>query len=292
MTQIHIVRLPDRGIVSVEGADAASFLHNLVTNNIASLPVGKAAYAGLLTPRGKIMFDFLVYRRSDVSYLLDCAKQVAADLAKRFAIYKLRARIKVTDHGDGLTVGASWGDSTGAPVAQGLEAYDDPRHGALGMRFAAPPGFWDQYPEATDDRAVRAYHQHRIALGIPEGGRDFSFGEIFPHDACFEALNGVDYKKGCYIGQEVVSRMHHKGTAKSRVAIVEAVEDLPEGGAEILAGDSPAGQLGSVDGRRGIAIVRMDRIMQAQTAGQPVHIGDQEVTITPPPWLSGKDNVE
>ncbi|HKJ61081.1 MAG TPA: folate-binding protein [Hyphomicrobiales bacterium] len=290
MTQGNIARLPDRGIVEVEGPDAASFLHNLVTNDIAGLGVKQAAYAGLLTPKGKIVFDFLVYRRGGESFLLDCAKSVAGDLAKRFALYKLRAKITVTDHGDELTVGASWGEHADWPISESLETYDDPRYSALGKRFIASAAFWDQHPEAADASAAHAYHQHRIALGIPEGGRDFEFGEAFPHDACFEALNGVDYKKGCYIGQEVVSRMHHKGTAKTGVAIVEAETDLPEGSGAIYAGDSPAGQLGSVAGTRGIAIVRMDRIQQAQTAGQPISVDDQEITVTTPAWLTGEDS--
>jgi hypothetical protein len=287
--QGNIARLPDRGIVEVAGPDAAGFLHNLVTNDIASLPIGQAAYAGLLTPKGKIMFDFLVYRRGEESFLLDCAKDVAADLAKRLALYKLRAKIAVSDHGGELSVGASWGEDAGLPVAQGLETYDDPRYGPLGKRFIAPPAFWDEHQSDAGDDAARAYHRHRISLGVPEGGRDFAFGEAFPHDACFEALNGVDYRKGCYIGQEVVSRMHHKGTAKTGVAIVEAAADLPEGGAVIHAGDSPAGQLGSVDGTRGIAMLRMDRIEKAQGDGLPVTADGREITVTIPAWLKDKE---
>jgi hypothetical protein len=286
--QGNIARLPDRGIVEIEGPDAAGFLHNLVTNHVAGLAVGQATYAGLLTPKGKIMFDFLVYRRGEESFLLDCAKDVAADLAKRLGLYKLRAKIAVTDHGDALTVGASWGEDAGWPAGQALEDYDDPRHGPLGKRFIAPAAFWDQHESAAGADAARAYHRHRIALGVPEGGRDFAFGEAFPHDACFEALNGVDYRKGCYIGQEVVSRMHHKGTAKTGVAIVEAAADLPEGGAAIHAGDSPAGQLGSVDGARGIAIVRMDRIEKARADGQSVTADGREVTVAMPAWLTDK----
>jgi hypothetical protein len=287
--QGNIARLPDRGIVEVEGPDAAGFLHNLVTNDIATLPIGQAAYAGLLTPKGKIMFDFLVYRRGEESFVLDCAKHVAADLAKRLTMYKLRAKMAVTDHGDALTVGASWGDDADWPAAQGLETYDDPRYGPLGKRFIAPAAFWDEHRSAAGNDAARAYHRHRITFAVPEGGRDFAFGEAFPHDACFEALNGVDYRKGCYIGQEVVSRMHHKGTAKTGVAMVEAGADLPEGGAAIHAGDSPAGQLGSVDGTRGIAMLRMDRIEKAREEGQPVTADGREITVIMPPWLKDKD---
>jgi folate-binding protein YgfZ len=288
--QANIARLPDRGIVEVAGPDAAGFLHNLVTNNIETLPIGQAAYAGLLTPKGKIVFDFLVYRRGEDSFLLDCAKDVAADLARRLALYKLRAKIAVTDHGDGLTVGASWGEDAGWPAGQGPEIYDDPRYGPLGKRFTAAAAFWDEHQSAAEGDAARAYHRHRIALGVPEGGRDFAFGEAFPHDACFEALNGVDYRKGCYIGQEVVSRMHHMGTVKTGVAIIEAAADLPEGGAAIQAGDSPAGQLGSVDGTRGIAILRMDRIEKALAEGQPVTADGREVTVIVPAWFKDKDS--
>lgn len=288
--QGNIAHLPDRGVVEVAGPDAAGFLHNLVTNNIADLPVGRAAYAGLLTPKGKIVFDFLVYRRGEESFLLDCAKDVAADLARRLTLYKLRAKIAIADHDGELTVGASWGEEADWPVAQGLDAYDDPRYGPLGKRFFAPAAFWETHQSAAGEDASSTYHRHRTALGVPEGGRDFAFGEAFPHDACFEALNGVDYRKGCYIGQEVVSRMHHKGTAKTGVAIVEAALNLPDSGAEIRAGESPAGTLGSVDGTRGIAIIRMDRIEKALAEGQPVTVDGHEIRVISPPWLSEKDS--
>ncbi|MBX2805034.1 MAG: folate-binding protein [Hyphomicrobiales bacterium] len=284
-----IARLNDRGIVEVAGPDSASFLHNLLTNNIEQLKTRAAAYAALLSPKGKILFDFLVYRRSEDRFLLDCAKEVTADFVKKLTLYKLRANITVTDRSDELAVGAIWAEAAALPATEGLEAYDDPRFAPLGQRFVAPASFWATQPGADDENAASAYHQRRIAFGIPEGGRDFAFGDAFPHDACFDALNGVDYRKGCYIGQEVVSRMHHKGTAKSGVVIIEADDQLPESGAEIHAGDSPAGHLGSVDGARGIAIVRLDRIERAQADGKPIRAESVNVAVKTPPWLAGKD---
>ena len=128
------------------------------------------------------------------------------------------------------------------------------------------------------------YHAHRIALGVPEGGRDYAFGDTFPHEALFDQLNGVDFEKGCFVGQEVVSRMQHRGTARKRVVGVEGERPLPAPGAEILAGNIPIGTLGSVDGKSGLALVRLDRAEDAKAQGIPLRAGDVAISLRIPPF--------
>jgi folate-binding protein YgfZ len=129
------------------------------------------------------------------------------------------------------------------------------------------------------------YHSHRIALAVPQGGLDYAYGEAFPHEACFDELHGVDFDKGCYVGQEVVSRMHHRGTAKTRIAAIEASAPL-DTGAEIRAGEFPVGTLGSMDGTHGIALLRLDRLEEAARHGIPLRVGETILTARTPVWAS------
>ena len=132
------------------------------------------------------------------------------------------------------------------------------------------------------------YHARRIALGVPEGGRDYAYGDAFPHEALFDQLNGVDFKKGCYVGQEVVSRMEHRGTARKRIVGVEGEGPLPASGTEITAGGKPIGTLGSVGGASGLALLRLDRAEEAKAAGLPLRAGDVTVAVRIPAWARFK----
>ena len=132
------------------------------------------------------------------------------------------------------------------------------------------------------------YHARRIALGVPEGGRDYIFGDAFPHEAMFDQLNGVDFKKGCFVGQEVVSRMEHRGTARKRIVGVEGEGQLPLSGTEIMAGSMPIGTLGSVAGSSGLALLRLDRAEEAKAAGVPLRAGEVTVAVRIPAWARFK----
>jgi hypothetical protein len=232
--------LADRGVVRVEGEDAPGFLQGLLTNDVLALAAGEARYAALLTPQGKILFDFLVLRApgAPAAFLLDCPKALAADLARRLAIYKLRAKVAILDESAALGVVADWGDA--ADLAAGAMVYADPRAAALGRRAILPR----DAAEAIGEAGLAAYEAGRIAAGAPKGGVDFAYGDAFPHDVDMDLLNGVDFKKGCYVGQEVVSRMKHRGEARRRVVKVRLSGAAPEPGA---AGD------------RALALVRVDR---------------------------------
>lgn len=279
MSSGRIAELSGRGVVAVRGPDAASFLDNLFTTDVSKAGDGNAVYGGLLTPQGKILFDFIVFADGE-RYLIDIARPLLADFVKRLGFYKLRAKVEVADLSSERIVVAAWGGAT-PPILDGPVAHD-PRLTALGYRAVVPPGadMAPDYEEATE----ADYAAHRIALGIPEGGIDFAYGDSFPHDAAMDQLHGIDFRKGCYIGQEVVSRMEHRGTARRRPVAVRAASLAA--GAPVIAGDTPIGAVGSATGDLGVAIVRLDRAREAMDSGVPLMAAGAPVELSIPAWAS------
>ncbi len=270
--------LPERAVLAVSGPDARAFLHNVVTCNINSLKPGGARYGALLMPQGKIISDFLIYApvATPETLLLDLPAARLEDLVKRFTMYRLRANVGFEPQADSAIV-TFWGDEA-AP--EGVEAFADPRLDELGTRAVVLRAT----AEGLGGDAF-AYAAHRIALGIPEGGADFLYGDAFPHEADMDQLGGVDFKKGCYIGQEVVSRTQHRGIARTRT-VAALLAGAPESGTEIKAGEKTVGRIGSIAGGQGIALVRLDRAAEAKASGLPLLAGDVEVTLKAPDWAS------
>jgi len=275
----HAAPLAGRSVVRVAGADAAKLLQGLITNDIDKARDGTAIHAGLLTPQGKILFDFFVVPVAD-GFLLDVAARQAAELAKRLGFYKLRAQVEIKEEPT-FAVVAAWGRRPA--VTPGAILYADPRLAGLGFRMLVPaPASLAALGCAQSSEAD--YHALRIGLGVPEGGQDYAFGDAFPHEALFDQLNGVDFRKGCFVGQEVVSRMEHRGTARTRVVPVEGTSPLPPAGTGIEAGAITLGTLGSVSGTRGLALMRLDRAEEALAAGTQLRAGDVTLTLHRPAW--------
>jgi folate-binding protein YgfZ len=267
--------LEDRGVLSVSGAEATSFLQGLLTNDVERLGPGEARYGALLTPQGKILFDMIVVRTLDgeePSYLIDCAAAQAADLAKRLGFYKLRAKVAIADQSADRAVAAFWGDER--PTVDGL-LYADPRDPRLGWRAIAPR----PAAAAVGLEHINEYEGLRIAVGAPKGGLDFLYADAFPHDANFDRLHGVDFEKGCYVGQEVVSRMKHRGTARKRVARVKLAGPAPAPGTPVMDGELAVGALGSSSGREALALLRIDRAEEAAAAGRTLSAGGVELAL-------------
>jgi folate-binding protein YgfZ len=255
------VLLADRGVLRVGGAQAETFLQDLVSNDVTNLAAGEARYAALLTPQGKILFDMIIIAIEEDgarAFLIDCAGEQAADLTKRLGFYKLRAKVTIEVRSDEIAVLARLG---AAPQVDGL-VVRDPRSDGMGFRAYLPP---EKAIAAQTD--IRPYEARRIAAGVPKGGTDFVYGDAFPHEANFDLIDGVDFKKGCYIGQEVVSRMQHRGTARKRIVKVAFSGEAPPPGAEIKAGETLIGTMGSSAGGHGLARVRLDRVEEAKAAG-------------------------
>lgn len=287
MADTRIALLPDRGVVSVTGEDAGKLLQGVITNDMGLLATQPALHAGLLTPQGKILFDFFVVRFS-TGFLLETARDKAAALADRLMLYKLRAKADIRDVSSDYTVAAIWG-GTYEPHGRGKAplVYADPRLAAMGSRELVTIGSdWALANEETDSATQDEYHAHRIGLGVPEGGRDYAFGDMFPHEALFDQLSGVSFTKGCYVGQEVVARMQNRRTARKRVVPVAGERALPATGAAVTAGSVEIGRLGSVAGNRGLALIRLDRAAEFAERGEGLLAGDVPVRITLPSWAN------
>jgi folate-binding protein YgfZ len=268
--------LEDRGVVRVSGADATGFLQGLLTNDVERLGPGEARYAALLSPQAKILFDMIVVSEPDgdgAAYLLDCAAAQAADLAKRLGFYKLRAKVAIADKSADRAVVAFWG---GEPEnTPGGMVYADPRDSRLGWRAILPRS----KATAIGSEHSDMYEGLRIGVGAPKGGLDFAYGDAFPHDANFDLLHGVDFDKGCYVGQEVVSRMRHRGAARKRIARVKTAGAAPAPGTPILDRELAVGTLGSSSGREALALLRLDRVEDATAAGRTLSAGGVAVAL-------------
>ncbi|MCM2291994.1 folate-binding protein YgfZ [Allorhizobium sp. BGMRC 0089] len=270
MTKIY---LADRAVLTVTGAEAGHFLNNLFTSDIDRMADGVAAPTALLSPQGKIAFACLVSRTAE-GYTLELRAEDQEALVKRLTLYKLRAKVTIAPSAShGVTV------IFDEPRPDG--AMEDLRFAAAGRRVYRLAG---HHTDEDGGAPEALYHALRIECGIAEAGADYPSGEAFPHDVLLDANGGVSFTKGCYVGQEVVSRMHHRKTARRRVAIVSSPSDLPVTGTPLTHGGRPLGTLGSVCGKAGLAIVRIDRAGEAMAKDEPIMAADVAVTLTLPDW--------
>ena len=279
--------LPDRGVVKVDGADARTFLNGLVTTDLTLLGPGLGRFGALLTPQGKITTDFLITEAPaghGGGFLLDTPRALAQGLADKLGFYKLRAKVAVENLSDSLGVMAAW---DGEPTMKPDLAFADPRDAALGWRIMVPQELAPKVAGLIDAELVdsAAYEAHRIAVGVPRGGLDFIYGDAFPHETNMDRLHGVDFDKGCYVGQEVVSRMQHRGTARTRTVRVVLDGPAPEAGSPIVAGDQAVGTMGSSAAGAGLALVRVDRVADALAAGMALSSGGLAIRVAEPDAL-------
>ncbi|WP_117194226.1 CAF17-like 4Fe-4S cluster assembly/insertion protein YgfZ [Rhizobium terrae] len=261
--------LPSRSLIRLSGKDAEDFLQGLITTDIDSLPADEARPGALLTPQGKILFDFLIWRDGD-GFLIETEAAQRDGLIRRLTMYKLRAAVdiaSVEEHG----VTAFWGEEADKGKVK------DAAFRKAGIALSRVPG-----KEA--DGAEAAYHALRVEAGISMSGHDYALQDAFPHDVLLDQTGGLSFRKGCYVGQEVVSRMQHRGTARRRVALVSSEAALPASGTEISAGGKPVGTLGSVSGNKALAIVRTDRVGDALARGVPLLAGGGPVNVALPAW--------
>lgn len=274
-------QLADRGVIRLSGAGTRAFLQGLVTCDMDRVTPDTAAYGALLSPQGKILSDFFIVENGD-GFMMDAPLALTADLAKRLSFYRLRAKIIIEIESGGLsldtqsdndmTLAASWGEDPALPGA--VAGFADPRAPVLGTRSIAPRRVTQGLPGYES-----AYEARRIEAGVPRGGADFAYGETFPHEANLDRLHGVDFAKGCFIGQEVVARVEHRGTARKRVARVTFKGPLLAPGTKVMAGETEIGSIGSSYFGHALAMLRLDKAADALAAGQALMAGDVRLAL-------------
>ena len=278
------VVLAERAFVSVSGPDAEHLLQSILTTDLSALPEGVAKPGALLTPQGKILFDFLVSRDGADGFVLECRGDIADDFMRRLMLYKLRAKVQISKRDESL-VAVSWLDESSSSHLESTSSGTDSTT-LRDARFPDAVGVTRRPATGVEaDADISAWTGLRIAHGVAESGSDYALSDAFPHDVLLDQNGGVGLRKGCYVGQEVVSRMHHRGTARRRVLVAAAGADLPEAGTPVLAQGRLAGALGSVLGSKGLALVRIDKVKAAMDAGEPVTAGDVTLTLSIPPGM-------
>ena len=279
-------RLPDRTVLTVTGEAAEPFLQTLITADLGALGPSEVRPAALLTPQGKILFDFLIGRigtEAGIGFRLDCATVAANGLKKRLTLYRLRSKVAIEQ--DEKPVLALW-DVPGPSEAL-------PHNMMIDRRFA-DTRVWRVYGKppvgvlaGVEEASQAAFRALRIQTGVAEAETDFAGSDLFPHDVLYDQNGGVSFKKGCFVGQEVVSRMQHRGTARRRLMLFSA-KSPPSSGAPILAGDGeaarPVGTVLAADGRDGFGLVRIDRLADALAAGSRLSADGVPLDVSIPPW--------
>lgn len=284
--KVH-VPLAGRGIIAISGEPAADFLQGLITNDIGRVSPTTAIYAALLTPQGKFLHDFFIVRHKD-RFLLDCKQDRIPDLVKRLTMYRLRSKVEIVDESDIWEVGVMLAaDEPGEEQPAGTAktrldgvSYVDPRHAGMGERTIRLIDADDTFPTDTVqlEKNRATYEALRVSLGIPDTGTDLIADKSMPLESGFDELHGVDFEKGCYVGQEVTARMKHRHLVKKRLFPI-TYDGTISPGATVKSGDVDAGDVRSALDGGGIALLRLDLV---EKGGLTV----EGVAITPekPDW--------
>lgn len=275
MTGAQIFALPDRGVIALSGPDACTWLNNLVTNDLTSLDQRPLLFTALLSPQGKILFEFFVYKNRE-HLLLETSRSVIDDLVKRLKLFKLRAKVELTDVTHSWT--PIWGTGSlsvpNTALSPGAILGTDPRSSEGLWRGLCPTEKLQSAFGQGD------YLEERIRRGIPEAPHDYALGDTFPHEANYDLQNGVSFTKGCFVGQEVVSRMQNKTVVRKRVVRVTSTAPLTSGMA-ITTGAATIGTIGSTNGQNALALLRLDRAVEAIDQCEPVRAGNHDIAIDP-----------
>lgn len=286
---VDICTLPSRALLRLTGADATEWLQGLITNDVERLDTDGALYAALLSPQGKILFDFLIYRAAD-SLLIDCEASARDALMKRLSMYKMRSDVTLTPEPD-LGVLSSC-TPLDASLAHVEIAVRDPRLEELGFRMvgdlARMASDYEEQDHSVDGEDV--YRDYLLKLGVPNGEADFAPGKAYPLESNFDELNGISFTKGCFIGQEVAARMKHKTDLKKRILPVVSDGAMPEPGTQIRAGDAKAGDILSGSGSSGLALMRLAEWRAAMAQDIPLETNGVRVRVNTPEWLNLKED--
>ena len=286
MSGLIVVALEQRAVLRIGGLERMTFLQNLVSGDVGKVASGRTVWSALLTPQGKYLADFFLYPDGD-TFLLDVEAASAADLQRRLMLYRLRAKVTIEDVSAHVrvfaVVGAEATQRFGLPAEPGATAKVgdrvaavDPRLAELGVRILGADR--PDLPAGTFDDWDRL----RLKLGVPDGTRDLVVEKTTLLEAGFDELGGVDFAKGCYVGQELTARMKYRGLLKKRLFPVEIEGEAPSPGTPVQDGDgNEVGELRSSCGDRGLAMVRLDAVDRRLASGVA------KLTVRRPSWLPG-----
>ena len=300
MTDRHYALNPERACLALGGEEAASFLQGMLSNDITKVSRDRAIYAAFLTAQGRLLHDlFVAQAPEEGSFILDGDAARLDDLKRRLTMYKLRAKVTIGDARDRLAVALLWGASAlatlGLPAEpgrarpwQGGAVFVDPRLTTLGARAILPSATAAAALAAAGFAAapLRDHHRLRLSLGVPEGSRDMPAEKALLLESGFEELNGVDFEKGCYIGQELTARMKHRGLIKKRLFPVTVEGPLPPPGTPVMLGNDEVGEMRTGLDGIGLALLKLDAAAAAMAAGNPLTAGDALLRPTKPRWFA------
>jgi hypothetical protein len=296
MSNAGYIVLADRGVLALRGADVRPFLQGLISNDIERIRPDQASYAALLTPQGKFLFDFFIVQHGD-ELLLETELARVPDLQRRLMMYRLRSKVEIEDVSAGFAVAALIGqrvaemlDLPARPGAcRALEhglAFVDPRLVQMGVRALLPAqNAASALAQLQLDEAPRAaYERLRLSLGMPDGSRDLIVEKATLLESGFEELNGVDFGKGCFVGQELTARMKFRGLVRKRLLPVTFDGAAPVPGTTIRLGEREAGEMRSSSDGHGLALLRLEHVAKAKDSGVPLIAGGTEIVPVPPDW--------
>ncbi len=286
------VMLQRRGVVALGGPEVRGYLQGLISNDVEKVAPDRAIYAALLTPQGKFLHDLFITADKD-GLLLDCEADRRDDLMRRLKIYRLRAKIAIDDrtaeHVVVALIGAAAVPGLGDEPGQATEfaggiAYTDPRLAAIGARAVLPRAGGAEALSAAGFVAAPAveYERLRLGLGLPDGSRDMLVEKATLLESGFEELNGVDWDKGCYMGQELTARTKYRGLVKKRLVPVAIAGPVPEPGTPVLSGGKQAGEMRSAGAGLGLALMRLEALAK----DGPFTAGEARLTPRKPDWAA------
>lgn len=292
--------LEQRGLIGLSGEDAVSFLQGLVSNDVNKVSDAQAIYSALLTPQGKFLYDFFIFRMAG-GLVIDCEAARLDELKRKLSLYKLRAKAELKDLSEEYTVAALIGDDvagdlgieqtegTAIPYHNGV-AYMDPRLSEVGARLVLPK---DQAAATLNDcgfssGSLEDYEGLRLELGLPDGSRDMEIDRAILLENGFKELHGVDWEKGCYMGQELTARTHYRGLIKKRLMPVRIDGPLPAPGTPLEMGDKIVGEMRSGLGNKGLAMVRLEAFESVSETGEGLKSGEAVIHPVKPEWADFK----
>ena len=283
MTTPAFTLLPHRSVIAVSGPDRAEFLQGLISNDTAKVAEGRAIWAALLTPQGRFLNDMFVVAEGADTFLLETERERAPALARKLKMYTLRSKVTVEDRSATMEVAVVFGPGAEAlvPLA-GATSFVDPRLPELGVRVLAPVGQTAALLSAhgIGEAPLDAYERRRLELGVPDGSRDLPVEKALLLESGFDELNGVDWKKGCYMGQELTARTKYRGLIKRRLFPVRIEGVLPPPGTPIHHGDKEVGEIRSGAGDRALAMLQLEA-----SQGVALTAADARVVAEPAGWM-------